>query len=482
MSNAFTESNLVTAMAGRRALISSLMGGTTAMVAAGKAWLPQEVGEENASYNARLARGFLFNKFKLAVKAVSGKLFSKPIAYSDHEPIAPWIEDCDRSGMHLDRFLRDIVMKDSAAFGVSFVLVDSNATVGERTRADDIALGIRPYLVHVPATNLIGWRFDDAGQLIMARIKEKKAIPDGEFGDRLVEQVRVLEPTRTRVFQRDVPPKGSTEAGEIKLVEDYPNETGAVNLIPYYGGGEILSPFVASSLFDDLADANLRHYQSTSEQINILRFARIPILLRRQQQSAAGYDENGQEISGDDEMVIGAGSAVDMGLQDTLTWVEHTGSSTGSGLEDLKYLEDQMDKLSYSLTVRETSGDVTATETSVMAAEAHAVLQALAGSVEDATEQVLRAMARFAGETVEPTVIINKDFGATQVSSDMPLVRQYHEDGIITAEQYLNEGRRRGLIESDESSDKLIAAAQKEKADAAPVVEVDPVVPADDAE
>lgn len=467
MSNAFKASPLYSSMTAPRALITALLGGTPAMKEAGRDYLPQEEAESNAQYNSRLLRSNLYNKFNIAVKAMVGKLLAKPIIYKNHESIEAWIEDCDRRGTHLNRFMWNVA-KDAVAMGISFVLVDTPPAAEGRTALDDIQQGVRPYLVHVPASNLIGWRFDDAGNLVQARIREQVVVAVDEFEEEAIEQIRVVEPFRVRVFRKRKNEKGESE---VYTYSDTPTDTAEVTLFAFDGGGEKEGdPFVASSIFFDLAYTNLRWWQSNSEQINILHVARVPILVRRQQVSHAEVDEDGNTIDTTDDLTIGAGMALDMGLSDSLSFVEHGGKAIESGRQDLIDLEAQMDKLAYSLTIRETSGDVTATETAVMSAEAHAVLQSLAGSFEDSLELVLRAMVRQAGGTVEPEVVINKDFGATVVASDMPLIMQLEDKNIITKKQALEESKRRGLVDGDVDSDKMIKDAEDQAAARAPVI------------
>ena len=53
--------------------------------------------------------------------------------------------------------------------------------------------------------NLYGWRLDresNYGNLIQARIAEKAVLPDGDFGEKVYDQIRVIEPGRYRVFRK----------------------------------------------------------------------------------------------------------------------------------------------------------------------------------------------------------------------------------------------------------------------------------------
>jgi hypothetical protein len=58
----------------------------------------------------------------------------------------------------------------------------------------------------VDPTQVYGWRLDretNYGSLTQVRIGEKAVIPDGEFGEKVYDQVRVIEPGRYRIFRQE---------------------------------------------------------------------------------------------------------------------------------------------------------------------------------------------------------------------------------------------------------------------------------------
>ena len=55
-------------------------------------------------------------------------------------------------------------------------------------------------------TQVYGWRLDrevNYGNLTQVRIGEKAVVPDGEFGEKVYDQIRVIEPGRYRVFRQE---------------------------------------------------------------------------------------------------------------------------------------------------------------------------------------------------------------------------------------------------------------------------------------
>lgn len=265
------------AMAPDWELIADLLGGTRAMRAAGERWLPREPKESLEAYRIRLSRTVLFNGLGRAVQTLSGKPFAKPVTVADGtDPrLRALCQDLDLGGRDLTTFARD-VLRAALTDGVTHILVDypEAARFGE-TLHDERVRGARPYFVHIPARDLIGWRVDRGGRLERLRIRETVSERDGAWGEAAVSQIRVLEPGRWSVWRRaetreDAPWRktagGETTLTRIPLVSIYAGRTGLLTARP---------PLM------DLAWLNLAHWQSSSDQRHILHVARVPILFAR---------------------------------------------------------------------------------------------------------------------------------------------------------------------------------------------------------
>ena len=79
------------------------------------------------------------------------------------------------------------MFKFSLAYGMSHVLVDYPVTAGRvRTLADEKAMGARPYLIHIKANQILGWRssVQNGGEVLtQLRILENVEEEDGPFDD-----------------------------------------------------------------------------------------------------------------------------------------------------------------------------------------------------------------------------------------------------------------------------------------------------------
>src|SRR5579859_7262402 len=96
----------VTTMGQNWPLVDALLGGTPAMRAAGKAYLPQWPNEGDEDYKARLASATLFPAFSHTADVLVGKPFSKPVVLSEEAPeqLVEWSEDIDLQGQNLHSF------------------------------------------------------------------------------------------------------------------------------------------------------------------------------------------------------------------------------------------------------------------------------------------------------------------------------------------------------------------------------------------
>ena len=416
----------------------ALMGGTQAMRRKGRVYLPQEPGESDGAYQDRLNRTTLFNAFRKTVKDMLGRIFAKPIVLGEDVPeiLKDYSENIDLAGRNLDTFAFEVA-KDAMQLGVSFILTEMPPALGDgATRADEIAQGRRPYLVHVKAEDLIGWKsalVNGRETISQVRIVERVGAPDpgNPFEDREVEQVRVLAPGAWTVYRKPDPDKdewtvhdaGPTSLREVPLVPIYFNRTGFLTAEPP---------------LQDLADLNVAHWQSASDQRNILHVARVPLLF------GAGF-------SPDDALVVGAGTmarASDVNAK--LVYVEHSGRAIGAGRDDLKDLEARMQAMGLQLLVsqpgRTATGEVRddVKETSPLAMMAHAL--------QDGLERAFGFMAAYEGlgEDAGGSLTVNRDFGlAANGGTDRQTLVDAARHGLLTHETFLNELKRRGVLADD---------------------------------
>ena len=225
MPNIATTTPAVDHMVERARLARTLKGGTRAMRRAGETYLPKERAETPVAYNARLARSTVFNGFAKTVRDQTGRVFRKPLVLKDDVPaeIKADAENIDLAGRHLNIFARDVFF-DALQSGIGYILADAPVRPAHlaKTVAAERAAGLRPYLVYVRLENMIGWKSafaNGAETLTQVRIKESATEPDGDFAEKSVDQIRVLEPGKWSTWRRKANAVADT-ADEWELHEE----------------------------------------------------------------------------------------------------------------------------------------------------------------------------------------------------------------------------------------------------------------------
>jgi hypothetical protein len=249
-------------------LIGDLLGGTVAMRGAGEKWLPKESKENEIAYRARLQRSFLYPAFADTVNKLVSKPFAQPVVV-EHSDALPDVlqgieEDTDLADTSLSAFARD-VFDTAVAYGLCHVLVDYPRVNAGATLADERQVGARPFFVLVKPTNLIGWRTtkSEGGgiRLTQVRIYECTNESVGEWGEQKVEYVRVYNESTWEVWR-----KTSTDKEYIKTDEGNHTYPG-VPLHTFYT--DRTGFMTADPCLFELAELNVAHWQSMSDQRNI---------------------------------------------------------------------------------------------------------------------------------------------------------------------------------------------------------------------
>lgn len=413
-----------------------LMGGTKSMRQAEQAYLPRFPAESNEAYQARLNSSFLFNGFKKTVQDMTGRVFTKSVEI-EGEVLKEEHRNIDMQGRDLSAFARDVFEAGLSGCGLSFIMVDAPPRDGSETRAEDLAGNLRPYLVHVAVEEVLGWKSTTVGSrtvLEQFRIMETVELQDAmdEFKTVSVEQVRVLTLVEGRVNVRLYRRVAETE--EWSIFDEFGTEATEITVVPFYASRTGF--LTAEPPLEDLADKNVEHWQSASDQRNILHAARVPIL------HATGRDPD------DGALVVSAGTATTSRNPNAkLEWVEHTGAAIEAGRNDLKDIEFQMQVLGLQLLV---AGTETATGASLDAAKETAPLAMIADNLKDALEQALRWFTMYQGNEQDVAVKVNKDFGVTMLTpQELTVMLTAVNTGNMPRRVFVEEMKRRGFIAED---------------------------------
>ena len=437
------------AMEKARELPRTLMGGTTAMREAGPKFLPQEPAESTQAYQIRLSRTVLYNAYKKAVTDLTGKVFSKPVHCNKDTPddIKAWCKNIDLAGRDLHTFAHDAFL-EACAMGVSYVLVDfPRLTVG-RTLDEERKVGARPYCVFYQAKDVIGWKSDrinGVDSLTQVRLKESSIIADGEYKEKIVKRVRVLQIADINgeqhcTFTVHEQQKGR-DGREIWMVIPALSGVMSIDFIPVVPIYTNRTGFMTGTPpLIDLADLTALHWRSSSDQENILHFTRFPLLFGK----CLRDDDSAIEI-GPSRMIQATSDKAD------LKFVEHGGASIKAGKTALDDLEVQMNRMAMEPTVIGKAGTVTATEKAIDTSEAHSTLQSWALLLAGALDTILAYMGAWVGKKPQECggVNVSTDYGMFLSGMDLPQLVQAFQSGLLSRETVWGELQRRGQLSDD---------------------------------
>lgn len=422
----------------------ALMGGTTAMRSAGEKYLPKFSAEEEMDYRARLNMSWLFNGYLKTVRDMSGRVFEEPVKIlTENATLATWAENIDLEGNDLSRFAGEVFKDGLSGCGISYILAEAPPREGDMTRGQAAALGIRPYLVHLKVEDILGWRAESVSGvmvLTMLRIMETVTEPDpeDEFSDIEVEQVRVYTLNRSetsqyvsvRLYRKD------NKGKKWVLFDEYDTEMDEIMLAPFYANRTGF--MTGGPLLDDLADVNIAHWQSQSDQRTILHAVRTPVLF------ITGYDDQGGEAP----LVISSSKAiVTTNTEADAKWVEHGGQAIGDGRTDLKDLEFQMQAFGLQLVVARRSGD-SATAATLDAKKETSILAMIADNLQDTLELALGWMADLGGLGLSSVEVeVCKKFTEDEITvEELALMQRDVVAGLLSKEAYYDARRKAGLI------------------------------------
>lgn len=435
------------------AMTEALMAGTAAMRGAGQRFLPKFPAEEEAGWEARCKTATLFPAFRRTVTVMGGKPFSKPLTLSKEAPglMVEWAENIDLEGTSLHVFARERFV-ESLAHGICGILIEAPKApptgARPRTVADEKAAKMRPYFVRINHGQLLGWRTgrlaNGSTGLTQLRYKDDVMEDVGDYGQRLVERVRVLRPGSWEIWKR-------VKANDLKddwvLDDSGTTELDYIPFVPIYG--RRVGFMVGISPLLDVAYLNVKHWQSQSDQDTILHMARVPILLQQ------GGDPK-------TKITIGSSSAVQVPVGGDLKWVEHSGKAIEAGQNSINALEGQMIQSGAELLVKK-PGTRTATESGGDLEANKSELQALAEDLEDALDRALEIMAEMGGQPNTASAQVFKDFGVFSLGeASGTLVMAMQQGGIISKQTAINEMKRRGELAPEIDPEEELEAVEEE--------------------
>jgi hypothetical protein len=471
--------------------INTILAGTGAMRASNTTYLPKHEKEKDSAYGRRLEISTLLNMTQLTLDSWVGRPFSDPVQISEDMPddFKPIFDNVDLQGDGIGVFSRNW-FKEGLAKAFAHVLVDFPLT-GPRTNrslADDRQENLRPYWSFIAPENLFfASSTIHQGQEVLThiRIRENEIVRIG-FAESLIQRIRV--------FDRFLPGELMPDMVDLEgnLLPEVFDEGGALRP-PFMEGGVFVSTWVRvekkggdeewimeSPPFridieeiplvtfyadrqglmmgkppsEDLVDLNIRHWQTSSDQNNILVATRFPIL------AVSGVTED------EADSVIGPNRTLSTPSdQGKWYYVEHSGKAIAAGRQDMLDLEEQMAHYGADF-LRKRPGSATATAKALDSAEATSPLQDATIRFNDALANAVRLTAMWMNMDPEAvgTVSVQTDFGPEEIlQGDLQELGNARRARDLSRQNYLEELKRRGALDDEFDPDENEKQLEEER-------------------
>ena len=410
-------------------LIEDLLQGTYGMRKKHRRYLPQEPREQDESYDNRLARSVCPPYYMRLERMLAGMLTRKPVRLDDTaDVIREQLFDVDLQGNDLNVWTYETTRK-MVRYGHVGVLVDAPATGG------------RPYWVTYTPRQILGWRTEQQeGQQVLTqlRLAEMVTVPDGDFGEKSIEQIRVLMPGEYQLHQRN-------DDGEYKIVDE---GRTSLSKIPFSVAYAQRHGFMESRPpLEDIAELNLKAYQVQSDLDNQLHISAVPML------AFYGFPTSAEEVS------AGPGEAIAFPADGRAEYIEPAGRSFDYQFKRLEQLALQINELGLSAVLGQKLSAETAEAKRIDRSQGDSTMMVIAQNVQDMIDNCLQFHADYIGNNTAPgSAYVNRDFlGARLEPADIQSLLQLYTAGTITQETLLTE-----LAEGDVLGDDFNVDAELE--------------------
>jgi len=421
-------------------LIEDLIGGTYELRRRHRRYLPQEPRELDESYDNRLARSVCPPYYQRLERMLAGMLTRKPVRLRDVSDIVrEQLFDVDLQGNDLNVWCYEAARK-MVRYGHIGVLVDA-PSAGE--------LG-RPYWVTYSPREILGWRVElveGAQKLTQLRLLEKVIIPDGDYGEIEVEQVRVLRPGEFEIHRLN-------KKGNFEVVE---SGTTTMDHIPFSIAYSNRVNFMESRPpLEDIANLNLKAYQVQSDLDNQLHISAVPML------AFYGFPQSAEEVS------AGPGEAISFPAEGRAEYIAPPSDAFDSQFRRLDQLASQINELGLSAVLGQKLSAETAESKRIDRSQGVSTMMVIAQNMQDLIDNCLAHHAHYLNIPETGSSFVNRDFlGSRLDPQEIQALLQLYTAGTITQKTLLDQ-----LYEGEVLGDEFDVEEELESTQAGGLIEI----------
>ena len=434
----FTRTQAVLDMMKGWEIMKAVTNGTEYLRENSEAFLPVEPREDYAAYLGRVNRAVFSPVTQRLVRAATGLILRKPISVvGDPYWTEVFAKNVDGCGSDLDEYARRL-LTCCLTYGHAHTLVDFPSPTGARSLAEERELNRRPYWIEVDPSNIYGWRLDrevNYGNLVQVRIKEKAVVPDGEFGEKVYDQIRVIEPGRYRIYRQSESIKAmaggfpypnafdATDAtSDYEMVESGDFSLGEIPLVTTYAGKT--DTLTSKPPLLDIAYLNLAHFQRQSDLIHSLHIASQPILVLE------GWDDQTKDVG------VSVNYAMATQPGNKVYYVEPAASAFEAQSNEIQELQMQMATLGISTLSQQKFVAESADARRLDRVDTNSMLSMVAMDLEQSLQKAFNLAAEYLG-IEPPEVSVNRDFDIERlIGQDVTALTALFEQGVLGRDEY----------------------------------------------
>ena len=413
-------------------LIEDLLGGTYQMRRRHRRYLPQEPRELDESYDNRLARSVCPPFYLRLERMLAGMLTRKPVRLNEtSDEIRESLFNVDLQGNDLNVWTYETTRK-MVRYGHVGVLVDAPASGNGR-----------PYWVTYTPRDILGFRtemVDGQIKFTQIRLSEKVAIPDGEYGEKIIEQVRLLTPGNFQIYRKNKNNKftifeeGTMDVDEIPFSVAYSNR---INLL------ESRPPMA------DIAELNLKAYQIQSDLDNQLHISAVPML------AFYGFPQQSEEVT------AGPGEAIAFPADGRAEYIEPAGRSYEAQFKRLDNLSNQINELGLAAVLGQKLSAETAEAKRIDRSQGDSTMMVVAQQMQDMIDNCLVFHSKYTG-TDAGSSFVNRDFLSQRLDpQEIQALLQLYTAGSISQETLLKQLHEGEVLGDEFEVEEEIEATQR---------------------